>query len=222
MRNRYLRLAVSLAVALLISLLLLGSAGARKPVLRPVVIAKGDIEVNDTLSDHNLAVINIPAAVAPAGALTAIPKGKVAGQHIFPGEFLLPGKVKDAPVVVVRPEDRAFPVPVNLAGAGGIQAGDRVDVLLYTGDKNRGEPGKSRVVVSGVTVLEVLNQQAQALTPKEKNTAGSAAVPAVAVLLVTLDQAHLLHVAANSGTLALARYLPESKPAQVASGGEIR
>lgn len=56
---------------------------------------------------------------------------------------------------------------------------------------------------------------------------GSAAVPAVADVLVTAAQANLLNAAANTGTLALARYLPDSQPvtdvpAVVVNGGDVQ
>ncbi|KKM12921.1 hypothetical protein SY88_01055 [Clostridiales bacterium PH28_bin88] len=212
MRNRYLRLAVSLVVAMAVSFLLVVSTGGKQTVYRPVVMVARDIESNTPLTGQNLAVKNIPAEAVPAGALAALPAGKVAGQRLWQGELLLPPMVKDNPVAQPDPENRVFSIPVSLKAAGGVQPGDRVDVLLFTGGKTNQDGGESRLILSGVTVVDLLNQNGQVLAGKEEKVTGSAAVPAVAEVLVTAEQANLLHAAANTGTLALARYLPDSRP----------
>lgn len=211
-RNRYLRLAVSLAAALAVSILLVASTGEKPTVYRPVVVVTKDVEPNTPLTSQNLAVKNIPAEAVPAGALAALPAGKVAGQRLWPGEFLLPPVVKENPVAQPDPDNRVFSIPVSLKAAGGVKPGDQVDIFLFTGNKTNQGGGESRLLLSGVTVVDLMNQNGQALAAKEEKATGSAAVPAVAEVLVTAEQANLLHAAANTGTLALARYLPDSRP----------
>lgn len=212
MRNRYLRLAVSLVAALVVSFLLVVSTGEKQTVHRPVVLVTRDTEPNTPLTAQNLAVKNIPAEAAPAGALASLPAGKVAGQKLWTGEFLLPPMVKDNPVALPVPEHRVFSIPVSLKTTGGVKPGDRVDVLLFSEDKTNHVYGESRVILSGITVVDILNQNGQALAGKEDKVMGSAAVPAVAEVLVTAAQTNLLNAAANTGTIALARYLPDSQP----------
>ncbi|TDA67819.1 MAG: hypothetical protein D9V47_09925 [Clostridia bacterium] len=212
MRNRYLRLAVSLAAALAVSFFLVASTGEKPTVCRPVVVVTKDVEPNTPLTSQNLAVKNIPAEAVPAGALAALPAGKVAGQRLWPGEFLLLPMVKDNPVALPVPEHRVFSIPVSLKAAGGVKPGDQVDIFLFTGDKTNRGGGESRLLLSGVTVVDLLNQNGQALAGKQEKATGSAAVPTVAEVVVTAAQANLLNAAANTGTLALARYLPDSRP----------
>lgn len=108
MRNRYLRLAVSLAAALAVSIFLMASTGEKQIVYRPVVVVTRDTEPNTPLTTQNLAVKNIPAEAVSTSALEAIPAGKVAGQRLWPGEFLPPPMVKDNPVTLPVPEHRSF------------------------------------------------------------------------------------------------------------------
>ncbi|KKM13056.1 hypothetical protein SY88_00385 [Clostridiales bacterium PH28_bin88] len=227
MRNRYIRLAVSLAAAMAVSFLLVVSTGEKQTVYRPVVMVTRDIEPNTPLTSQNLAVKDIPAETVPAEALQAIPQGKVAGQKLWTGEFLLSPMVKDNPIALPVPDHRVFSIPVSLKAVGGIQPGDRVDVLLFSEDKASHGSGESRVILSGITVVDILNQKGQALAGKEDKVMGSAAVPAVAEVLVTAAQANLLNAAANTGTIALARYLPDSQPvtdvpAVVVNGGDVQ
>lgn len=227
MRNRYLRLAVSLVAALAVSVFLVVSVGEKQTVYRSVVAVTRDTGPNTPLTAQNLAVKNIPAEAVPAGALAAIPAGKVAGQKLWQGELLLPPMVKDNPVAQPSPEQRVFSIPVSLKAVGGIQPGDRVDVLLFSEDKTSQGNGESRLILSGITVVNILNQNGQALAGKEDKVMGSAAVPAVAEVLVTAAQANILNAAANTGALALARYLPNSQPitdvpAVVVNGGNVQ
>lgn len=212
MRNRYLRLAVSLVAALAVSVFLVVSTGEKQTVYQPVVVVTRDTEPNTPLTARNLAVKNIPAEAVPEGALATIPVGKVAGQKLWPGEFLLSPMVQDNPIALPAPEHRVFSIPVSLTAAGGVKPGDRVDILLFTGDKTIQGGGQSRLLLSGVTVVDLLNQNGQGLAGREEKTTGSAAVPAVAEVLVTAEEVNLLNAAANTGTLALARYLPDSRP----------
>lgn len=87
-----------------------------------------------------------------------------------------------------------------------------MDVFVFTGDKNSHGGGESRLLLSGITVVGILNQSGQVLAGKDSKALGSAAVPAVAEVLVTTTQANLLNAAANTGILSLARYLPKSRP----------
>lgn len=75
MRNRYLRLAVSLVAALAASIFLVVSTGQKQTVYQPVVVVTRDAEPNTPLTAQNLSVKNIPAEAAPVETLAAIPAG---------------------------------------------------------------------------------------------------------------------------------------------------
>jgi len=212
LNNRYVRLAISLAAALVITWFLVATLTEKQVAYRPVVVASLDIEANTALTSQNLEVRNVPVTAVPEEVLAAIPSGKLAGQKIWHGELLLPPMVKDNPVTLPEPENRIFSIPINLKTGAGIQPGDRVDVFVFTGDKNSHGGGESRLLLSGITVIGILNQSGQVLAGKDSKALGSAAVPAVVEVLVTTTQANLLNAAANTGILSLARYLPESRP----------
>jgi len=227
MRNRYLRLFISLAAAIAVSVVIIVSTGEKQPTYRSVVVVSEEIETNTSLSKQNLTVKNIPANAVPEEALETIPQGKLAGQKLWPGQFLLLPMVKDNPVMLPEPDNRFFSIPINLKTAGGIQQGDRVDVFFFTEDKGSQGNGESKLILSGITVVNILNQNGQGLAGKSDKVMGSAAVPAVVEVLVTAAQANLLNAAANIGTLALARYLPESQPvtdlpAVIVNGGDVQ
>ncbi|MDN5344565.1 MAG: Flp pilus assembly protein RcpC/CpaB [Clostridia bacterium] len=218
MQNRYVRLAISLAAALVLTYLIISMGSSEKVQYRTVMVAARDIEPNTALGEDNLSPQKLPAHLVPEGALGSVPAGKLAGQKIWKGELLLQPMVRDNPVNLPVPENRIFAIPVNLKTASGLRPGDRVDVLLFTGKQSGGgekglsSDGESRLILAGVEVVRVLNQSGAVLNEAKGAASGSAAVPAVAEVLVTVSQANLLNVAANIGTLALARYLPASQP----------
>lgn len=227
LNKRVVRLVVSLLATLAITYLLVVSTSEKQVVYVPVVVATKDIEANAALTPENLEVRSIPITAVPEKAFSVIPGGKLAGQKIWKGEYLLPAMVKDHPVTLPEPGNRIYSIPVTLQSAGGIQPGDRVDVFLFTADQANRGGGESKLLLSGVTVMEILNQNGQAITGKEGKTQGSAAVPSVAQVLVTVAQANLLNAAANTGELSLARYLPHSQPVKdvptlIVTGGSIQ
>lgn len=227
LNKRKVRLGISLVAALVITCLLVISTSERQVTYQPVVAALQDIETNTNLTTKNLEVRKVPVTAFPEGALTAIPSGKLAGQKIWKGEYLLQPMVKDDPVTQPEPENRIFSIPISVKTVGGIQPGDRVDVFLFAVDKNNQGSGESKILLSDIKIVQILNQNGQVITGKESKPLGSGSVPAVAEVLVTVEQANLLNAAANTGTLSVARYLPESQPVQgvsavVVTGGNIQ
>lgn len=117
MRNRYLRLFISLAAAIAVSVVIIVSTGEKQPTYRSVVVVSEEIETNTSLSKQNLTVKSIPADAVPEGVLEVIPQGKLAGQKLWPGQFLLPPMVKDNPVALPVREHRVFSIPISLKAA---------------------------------------------------------------------------------------------------------
>lgn len=227
LNKRVARLGISLVAALVITGFLVMTTSERQVVYKPVVVASQDIEANTVLNPKILEARNVPADALPENALLEIPNGKLAGQKIWKGEYLLPAMVTEDPVALPKPENRIFSIPISIKTAGGIQPGDRVDVFLFTADKNNQGSGESKLLLSDITIVQTLNQNGQVITEKESNAVGSGSIPAVAEVLVTADQANLLNAAANTGTLSVARYLPGSKPVQnissvTVTGGSIQ
>jgi len=227
LNKRVIRLGISLVAALLITWVLVISTSEGQVTVQHAVVALQDIEANTNLTSKNLEVCNVPVTAAPEGVLTAIPNGKLAGQKIWKGEYILHPMIKDDPVTLPEPENRIFSIPISAKTVGGIQPGDRVDVFLFTADKSNLGSGESRMLLSGISIVQILNQNGKVITEKESKALGSGSVPAVAEVLVTADQANLLNAAANTGNLSVARYLPGSQPVQNISalsvaGGNVR
>ncbi|MCR4441247.1 MAG: AAA family ATPase [Peptococcaceae bacterium] len=170
--KRVVRLAVSLVAALAITCLLMVSTSDKQVAYVPVAVATRDIEANAPLTPENLEVRSIPAAAVPEKAFSAIPGGKLAGQKIWKGEYLLPPMVKDHPVTLPEPGNRVFSIPATLQSAGGIQPGDRVDVFLFAADRSNRGGGESKLLLSGITIVGILNQNGQAISGKEGKTQG--------------------------------------------------
>jgi len=227
LNKRVIRLGISLVAALAITFFMVVATSEREVAYQSVVVASQDIEANTVLTPKILEVCNVPVTAAPEGVLTAIPNGKLAGQKIWKGEYILHPMIKDDPVTLPEPENRIFSIPISAKTVGGIQPGDRVDVFLFTADKSNLGSGESRMLLSGISIVQILNQNGKVITEKESKALGSGSVPAVAEVLVTADQANLLNAAANTGNLSVARYLPGSQPVQNVSalsvaGGNVR
>ncbi len=227
LNKRVVRLGISLVAALVITGFLVMTTSERQVVYKSVVVASQDIEANTVLTPKILEVRNVPATAVPENALLEIPNKKLAGQKIWKGEYLLTPMAKDDPVALPEPENRIFSIPISIKTTGGIQPGDRVDILLFTADKNNQGSGESKLLLSDITIVQILNQNGQAITDKDNKALGTASVPAVAEVLVTADEANLLNAAANTGTLSVARYLPASQPVQdvstvLVTGGSIQ
>jgi len=90
LNTRYVRLAISLVAAIVVTWFLVASLTEKQAVYRPVVVASLDIEANTALTSQNLKVRNVPVTAVPEEALADIPSGKLAGQKIWKGELLLP------------------------------------------------------------------------------------------------------------------------------------
>lgn len=227
LNRRMIRLGISLVAALVITGLLVMTTSERQVVYKSVIVASQDIEANSVLTPKILELRNVPATAIPENAMLEIPSGKLAGQKIWEGEYLLQPMVKDDPVALPEPENRIFSIPISIKTTGGIQPGDRVDILLYTADKINQGSGESKLLFSDITIVQILNQNGQVIIEKDSKALGTASVPAVAEVLVTADEANLLNAAANTGTLSVARYLPESQPVQdvsavLVTGGSIQ
>lgn len=154
-----------LSGSLVITGFLVMTTSERQVVYKPVVVALQDIEANTVLTPKILEVRNVPATAVPEKALLEIPSNKLAGQKIWKGEYLLTPMVKDDPVALPEPENRIFSIPISIKTTGGIQPGDRVDILLFAADKNNQRSGESKLLLSNISIVQILNQNGQAIYP---------------------------------------------------------
>lgn len=210
MKSKYIRVGISLAVALVVSFIIFSSAREANSVdyTQAVVVTKS-IEQNETVDDQNAAVKKVPAAMVPQNALKEIPSGKKAAQNLYPGQFIVPQMICDKKTVEIKPEHRIYSIPVTLSGAGQIKEGDIVDVFHYI------NPGRSELIISGVTVYSVLNADGKKIASRGETKIGEKVTPSVVELLVTADQANRLNLAVNTGTFTLGKYTAKSEPVRI-------
>lgn len=152
----------------------------------PVVVARQPIEaytqITDEMLDRMLAVVMLPEAAVPSGALQdlAEARGKWTNRSFLPGDVVREGHLSTyrgrggplaerlADPTYGRPEGQAISLPVDLFPglASRLQPGDRVDILAYFREEAPGArvdttaPGRGAVflgpVARGALVLEVV------------------------------------------------------------------
>lgn len=186
-----------------------------------VLVAVTDIGPGIPLDETNVAFKRWPLEAVPQGAVTkeeefverALKGGTVAGEVIMLaklGEKGVFGASSEIPEGM-----RAVTVSVDSTKthSGQIQPGDRVDVLVtYKSRTPLGMITKTKAVLEFIKVFSVDSRRASAAGESEEAIAKNIS------LLVLPDQANLLMLAQNKGTLHLAlRHKTDSEPAKAAT-----
>jgi Flp pilus assembly protein CpaB len=174
-----------------------------KPAVVRVVAAARDLATGTVLTPDDVRWVSLPAAVKPAGALTAMSDvvGHAAAGPIRGGEAITDvrldggasaGDVADAPLA--PPGDGLVATPVRLAdvqAAGLLRVGERVDVLAAIP-----QPGTTTATsaASAAVVAEDVRVVATPTTPDGGSAAldSTAGDGALVVLATTPDQARSL------------------------------
>lgn len=196
-----------------------------------VVIAREDLAAGDRITAEVVELTEVPAGTAPDNALSATSQaiGRVARYPLVAGEQLLESKLVDdisgdGLAFSIPPGMRAVSVPFSeVMGAGGLLVpGDRVDVLVSTAYERLFGPGEVITPADSAghpTVIMVLQNMlvlaiGQAFTPTIDDGRDPATLRAEdaeiqpgarsVTLAVTPEQAQLLFMAAQEGTLGLA------------------
>jgi len=210
-KNKYVRMALSLVIALVTAFFIHNSAREASSVeYQQAVIVTKQIKQNEPVNGRNVEVKKVPAENMPESALKEIPDNKRAAQTLYEGQFIIPEMLTESKTIKLQPKHRIYPLPVSLSGAGKIRQGDKVDVYWF--DQVEQQSG---VIVSGVTVHNALDSKGNKIIDKEETKIGEEVAPAVVELLVTAEQANRLNLAANNGTFTLGRYNPQSEPVHV-------
>ena len=196
-----------------------------------VVQAKTDIKAREQLKESMLQVVEMPASVLPAGALTEIQglAGRPTRVAILAGDILTEKKlyqdIKDSGFTgVIPPDRRAMSIAVtDVTGVSGfLKPGDYVDVMFIT-EKMDNSKISGEVILQNVLLLGVNNsaertdgqqQEAKSGDVKGKlDNALSGEKPMTATLAVRPEEELRLAVAARAGQLYLA--LRPYKPANM-------
>ena len=194
-----------------------------------VVQAKTDIKAREQLKDNMLQVVEVPASMLPAGALTEISglAGRPTRVAIMAGDFLTERKlyqdIKDSGFTgIIPPDRRAMSIAVtDVTGVSGfMNPGDYVDVMFIT-EKMDNTKISGEVILQNVLLLGV-NSTAERTEEKQekkngelqgKSDAAFGGKPMTATLAVRPEEELRLAVAAQAGQLylALRPYKPTNK-----------
>lgn len=201
-------------------------AEAPKPETVSVVVATRDIARGEVIGEQLVAARDWPAGMQPPSSHVDTSKilNRTALTPIMAGEPVLEGKVADLEagrgLAALIPEGhRAYTIQTSHVGsnvAGFVMPGNRVDVLLTLrgGPNDKTGGGSSTTLLQAVEILAV-DQRLDAPTENRVEQLRSV------TLLVTPEEAALLDLGHNMGTLALSLRNPsdtmkaETKPATV-------
>jgi pilus assembly protein CpaB len=179
------------------------AAGATAPPTVPIAVAAADLPAGVVLSIEDLATVDLPAAAAPAGAAASAEEltGQVLAAPVRTGEPVTDVRVV-GPGLWSQVPDGLVAAPVRLADlavAGLLRAGDRVDVLAAAppGDPLDGAPPSVTVVAQGALVLTVPTD------PDGSAAAGGGAGDGLLVLAVPPETAQRLAAAGAASTLTV-------------------
>lgn len=165
------------------------------PTAVPVVVAATDLAPGTVLGDDHVRVAQLPADLAPAGAVgkpsslvsRVLAGGVRAGEPLTDARLVGPGLT-----TLLPPDQVAAPVRLaDLAVAALVRTGDRVDVLATVPD---------------TTAAEVVAEHALVLAAP--GTGGEPGGPSAGLLLIAVDGATAARLAAAATTATLTVSLP--------------
>lgn len=180
------------AVALVLALHPGQPVGAAVPESQPVVVAARALDAGRALGPDDVELVRFAAGTAPAGVVAEpdLLHGRVLAGGVRPGEPLTDARLVGPGLTALLPRGQvAAPVRLaDLAVAGLVRTGDRVDVLATA-------PGavEAELLAAGVLVLAA---------------GGSGEDPAAGLLLVAVDGATAARLAAAATSATLTVSLP--------------
>ena len=165
------------------------------PAAVPVAVAAVDLPAGTALSGQDVAVARLPPGAVPSGVVPDGDSlvGRVLAGSVRAGEPLTDARLVGPGLTALLPTDQvAAPVRLaDLAVAGLVRAGDRVDVLAALPDIEHAE-----VVAAGALVLSA------------PRSSGDDVDPAAGLLVLAVDPATAARLAAVSTTATLTVSLP--------------
>jgi pilus assembly protein CpaB len=172
---------------------------------QPVVVAVRDLGLGQLITDDDVKAIEWPAGAVPTGYAGA--PGEVVGRGVIEAiranEPILESKLADSGMGAGLPPliptgMRAVSVKVDevIGVAGFVTPTTRVDVILTMTPQGTKDPA-SKVILQNIQALAA-GQEIR------KNEEGEPMIVAVVTVLVTLEQAEKLVLAANQGRIQMA------------------
>ena len=196
-------------------LLLRSQSTEVQPETVSVVIATREISRGEVINKQNVAVRQWVADQVPPHAIGNLSEAlnRTVMTPLLPGEAIMSGKLADAELgrglaALIPAGQRAYTIQTSRVAssvAGFVLPGNRVDVLLTLrgGSQDATGGGSSTTLLQAVEILAV-DQQLNAPTENRMDPQQLRSV----TLLVSPDQASLLDLGQNMGTLSLSLRSP--------------
>ena len=185
--------------------------------MEEILIATQDVEFNTLVTEEMVAVEKWPANKVPRGALKEVSliEGRRSKMKIYQGDTVLDGKLFRLNESIVASTQipagfRVQSVKVDAGSTGGnlIVPGDRVDVIVYMRQTEKGETRvEARTILQDIKVFAVNNiyNAEQVVASEESSTIAAKTIS----LLVTPGQAEKLVMAEELGKVELTIRSPD-------------
>lgn len=192
----------------------------------PIFVALGEIGIGDPLTAEMLKLEEWPKEKVPVGAVSNLQdlEGRRCKQRFYPGEpileakLLAPGEKGQSPTDLIPKGYRVVSIRVDAvsSSSGMILPGDRVDLLVHVQENpSKGiSQARTQTFLQNVKVFAVDD-----LYSRENEGAVSAKTIS---LLVTPDQAELVMLAGNLGTLQLVMRSANDDSNEPTTGADVQ
>ncbi|MGH9212624.1 MAG: SAF domain-containing protein [Acidimicrobiales bacterium] len=165
---------------------------------RPVVVARRDLAIGETVDSSAVDVRDLPAVAVTDAALDEVPLGAVVRQPVAAGEPVIGDRLAPQGLTgvaaLVPTGSRAVAIPVGPAGIPPVEVGDQVDVLAMTAAPADEHGHENEDVTSAAAGSPAVALVERAPVVDVGEAAVSVAVPAIDVpaLLAGLTQGAVL------------------------------
>ncbi len=190
----------------------MGKTGAATIESQGVLVAVEEININESLNEENVQLVEWPRDRVPVGTITdwSQLEGKLARIRLYPGEPIMQGKVMDLDdaggSLKVPLGYRVASVRVTSASSVSnlIEPGDRVDVVVVLRESRENMLAMSRTILKAVRVFAV-NSEMEKNVERENGLEETQTVS----LLLQPEQVETLAMADELGTIKLALRSPD-------------
>lgn len=176
---------------------------------QPVFVAMVDIPPNEELTPQNIKIEEWPKNIVPGGALTKLEEveGKRCRMKVYAGEPILSSKLLGSGDALgaardIPPGYRVAHVKIDSSAGSSnlILPGDRVDLVVFRQPQGNMNQTAAKIVLQNIKVFAVDTQTESEFSKTAGSTENNEPIAAKTVaLLVTPDQAVLLHAATEMG-----------------------
>lgn len=196
--SRKVGIVVSLALALIFTLLIVSAAGKESRDTVRVARTMAFIPVGEEVTADKLEAVEVPRKLGAGLASPEEARGKFAAVSLVKGQYV-PAEALDA-AGAPRPGHVEVFVPVDVSSSAMVLPGQAVNVHIVNKDA-----GQAPVVLENVRVLHVVGRQGESLPQAKEGIVPGGSEPAAVGLEVPGDRAPGLVAAASRKAVYLTR-----------------